>query len=172
MDYVPIKVELGDEATSVTVINERGEEETLISTRIPHRDFYEAMSALASVFCRHMEIPDPLAERVRIRGIRTKETKDASGFVISASIQCPATLSKMDVRSPMLEKTSSFFWTMKNDEGKPIHLPENELGKLTGAERALCDLALVEAALYAKGGKARNAADLFSDSDKSKEVSG
>ncbi len=169
MNYEPIKVELDDEMTSVTVINERGEEETLISNRMPHSDFYAAMSALASVFCRHMEIPDSLSERVRIRGIRTKETKNASGFVISASLQCPATFSKMDVRSPMLERTASFYWTMKDEDGKPVHLPEKELGKLTGAEVAMCDLALAEAGLYAKEGKARKTADLFSDPDESKE---
>ena len=168
MNYEPIRVELGDEATSVTVINEKGEEEALTSNRIPHHDFYAAMSALASVFCRHMEIPDSLAERIRIRGVRTKATKDASGFVISASIRCPATSSKMDVRTPMLEKVSSIYWTMKDEDGKPLHLPERNLGKLTGTEAAMCDLALVEAALYAKEGKGRKTADLFSDSEEGK----
>ena len=168
--YVPVKVEIGEGTTSVTVINLTGEEEILTSSRIPHKDLYSALDSLRAVFCRHMEIPKELEGRIRIRGIRQKETKDADGFIISASISCPATFSKMDVRTPMLESMGAIYWSMKDEDGNPVHLPEKNLGNLTLAEKAACDLALLEAGLFAKEGKARKVPDLFSDPDESKEV--
>ena len=104
ISYEPVRLELKEGLTEVTVINENGEEETLVSTRLPHKDLFDAMSGLAGIFCRHMEIPDEMKGRVHARGLRKKETKDASGFIIMASINSSL---NMEAASKSISRRSS-----------------------------------------------------------------
>ena len=165
MDEKVTKVELKDDVVSVELINGTGDVETLDSTKYPTEDFYHAFSALVPVFMKHADFPMTMKNRISIRGVREKHTKDSSGYVIMALIKCNGMNSEMNVRTGLLAKVDDSYWEMKGRNGKPVNNPELQLSKLTAEERKACQLVLDEALLFAKKGKVSKGLDLFGEEE-------
>lgn len=149
------RVEWKDGLMTVELENSRGEIETLESLDSPHKEFTEAAAKLRDIFMFHMTMPEELRSRLHVTGIKRKETKDDTGFIIMASIECRrgGMNAEMPVKSGFLRRPPYRFFEILDKDGNPAYPRELHLSTLSEQEVLQCEMVMKEAWLYAKEGK-------------------
>ena len=127
--------------------------EVVTGMSMPHKDFCKAVSRLAPIVARRLD--EGLLRFGKNDGMTpVGAVMDVDGFGVSyvqvvVEISLPGLGIKVRKATKRLTVKSEFWWGMKDNEGRPVNIPDEQPENCSPREQKLVEDVMLEAYLYA-----------------------